>query len=382
MQLRHAADTDVGRARDHNEDTFAIEAQPEHPEAGRLFVVCDGMGGYASGEVASDMAAETIVERYYAQASEPGPALRAAFTEANQRIYSRGRGKMGTTGVAALFLADAVLLANVGDSRAYLLRNGQPRQLTRDHSFVEEQVSAGVITANQARESSYRNIITRALGHRPDVEVDLYTERLKTGDRVLLCSDGLHGQVTAEEIGEIAGTQGLEAAVSALVALANKRGGPDNITAVLIEVVAGAPGTGGQQPRGGTERLPPSPPATTSGGTARLPRDSAGSAEARRPLHEPVQLHQNVAPPLAASRPRRGPILGMILMTLIGLALLTTVVWFVLESGATSGAAPSTPTLPRLTPLNATTGAASGASGASTTAPTFVPTARPRTPTP
>jgi protein phosphatase len=379
MQLRHAAGTDVGRARDHNEDTFAVEEQPEHPEAGRLFVVCDGMGGYASGEVASGIAAETIVERYFAAAGDPGPALRAAFTDANQRIYTHGHGKMGTTGVAALFLADAVLLANVGDSRAYLIRNGQPRQLTRDHSFVEEQVSAGVITANQARESSYRNIITRALGHRPDVEVDLYTERLKTGDRVLLCSDGLHGQVTPEEIAEIAGTQRLEAAVSALVALANERGGPDNITAVLIEVLAVAAGAGVGQQRAATERLPASPQATSSGGTARLHRDGPVAADTRRSLQQPAQPHQHVAPPLAAAPPRRGPILGMILMTLIGLALLTSVVWFVLGSGATSGAGPSTPTVPRLTPLNATAGASSGAS---TAAPTFVPTTAPQATTP
>lgn len=141
MQLRHAANTDNGRARDHNEDTYAVDVSPEHAAAGALFVVCDGMGGYASGEVASELAVETIQTRYYAaDPSEPQAALRNAFREANERVYREGGGKMGTTGVAALFRDNVVLLANVGDSRAYVLRGGAVRQLTQDHSFVAEQV--------------------------------------------------------------------------------------------------------------------------------------------------------------------------------------------------------------------------------------------------
>ncbi len=148
MQLRHAANTDNGRARDHNEDTFAIEAEPERAEHGALFVVCDGMGGFAAGEVASELAASTIRAQYYAAADlDPASALRAAFVDANLRIFSRGRGKMGTTSVAALFLDHRVLLANVGDSRAYLIRGDEICQVTRDHSFVAEQVSAGVLPA-------------------------------------------------------------------------------------------------------------------------------------------------------------------------------------------------------------------------------------------
>ena len=379
MQLRHAADTDTGRARDHNEDTFAIEAQPERADAGMLFVVCDGMGGFASGEVASSIAAETITPQYYAARGEPDAALRGAFAEANERIYKRGRGKMGTTGVAALFLEDSVLVANVGDSRAYLIRSGELRQITRDHSFVEEQVSAGVITANQARESSYRNIITRALGHRPQVEVDLFAEQLLPGDRVLLCSDGLHGQVETDEIAAIAGMGPLDAGVARLIGLANERGGPDNITAVLIEVLAVAPATGAVRQHSGTERLPSSTPAAAPSATASLPTAERTREVPSARLHQPVQLRGPVTPPLAPRRPRRGPIVGMILMTLVGLALLGGVVWFVLSTGVSNSAAPPTPTVPALTPLNATRGPASVVATATAT---FVPTTRPQTATP
>ena len=178
MQLRHAAATDNGRARDHNEDAFQIEATPARADAGALFVICDGMGGFASGEVASEIASETIIAQYYATSpDQPSVGLRDAFLEANRRVWREGRGKMGTTGVAALFIDESALVANVGDSRAYLIRSGKIRQLTRDHSFVAEQVSAGMLTDDQARTSSYRNIITRALGHRQDVEVDLFLEQ-------------------------------------------------------------------------------------------------------------------------------------------------------------------------------------------------------------
>jgi protein phosphatase len=239
MQLRHAARTDVGKTRDHNEDSYGVEAGGEHAAAGSLFVICDGMGGYESGEVASDLAVKTIIPRFYAlvEASGPEGALKTAFHDANTAVFSQGGGKMGTTSVAALFRGDAVILANVGDCRAYLVRDGQIRQMTRDHSFVAEQVAAGMLTEQQARESSYRNIITRAIGHRPEIEVDLFREPLLQDDVLVLCSDGLHSQVEPHEIALAFTKVPLDDACRALIKLANDRGGPDNITVVAIKVV-------------------------------------------------------------------------------------------------------------------------------------------------
>ena len=376
MQLRHAANTDNGRARDHNEDTFAIEAEPERAEHGALFVVCDGMGGFAAGEVASELAASTIRAQYYAAADlDPASALRAAFVDANLRIFSRGHGKMGTTSVAALFLDHCVFLANVGDSRAYLMRGDEICQVTHDHSFVAEQVSAGVLPADQARESSYRNIITRALGLRPEVEVDLYQERVAPGDRVLLCSDGLHGQLEAEEMAEIAGSGPLQRAVDSLITLANQRGGPDNITAVLIEVVA----TDGDQDVAvpARSRRSVASGAASAGSTARLPTATSGAEWDDAGKHvQQSQPRQAVMPPLAAPTSRRAPIIGLIFMTLIGLALLGGMVWFVVTGGLGDLTPDATPSVPSLTPVRsrANTSTVQGP----TQTPTFVPTVRPQ----
>ncbi len=238
MQLRHAARTDAGKTRDHNEDSYGVEAGGERAATGALFVVCDGIGGFASGEVASDLAVKTIISRYYGSDNrDAASALTAAFETSNQVVFEQGGGKMGTTGVAAVFRDDAVTIANVGDCRAYLIRGGKPRQITRDHSFVAEQVAAGMLTEAQARESSYRNIITRAIGHRPTIEVDTFREPLLKDDIIVLCSDGLHGQVLANEIALAVTKVPLDDACARLVQLANDRGGPDNITIVAVRVV-------------------------------------------------------------------------------------------------------------------------------------------------
>ena len=237
MQLRHAARTDVGKTRDHNEDSYGVEAGGERTAAGALFVVCDGVGGFASGEVASDLAVKTIMSHFYSgNTQDPAAALVAAFEATNQVVFEQGGGKMGTTAVAALFRDDAVTIANAGDCRAYLIRNGQPQQITRDHSFVAEQVAAGMLTEAQARESSYRNIITRAIGHRPDLQADTFREPLLQDDIIVLCSDGLHGQVDASEIALAVTKVPLDDACTRLIKLANERGGPDNITIVAISV--------------------------------------------------------------------------------------------------------------------------------------------------
>jgi len=237
MKLRHSADTDVGKTRDHNEDSFGIGDAEQAERLGELLVVCDGMGGHAAGEVASKIGVETILSIYYSEASEDrAHVLEQAFEQANEQIYERGNGSMGTTGVAALLLHDALHIANVGDSRAYLIRDGEIRQISRDHSFVGDQVAAGLITADQARSSPHRNVITRALGYQSGVTVDLFRWPLQIDDIIVLCSDGLHGLVSDAEIARIAGEAVPDAAVHQLIDLANSRGGTDNITVAIIQV--------------------------------------------------------------------------------------------------------------------------------------------------
>jgi protein phosphatase len=237
MQLRHAARTDVGKTREHNEDSYGVELGGERAAAGALFVVCDGVGGFASGEVASDIAVKTIITQFYGlDNTDPTAALTAAIETSNEIVFQQGGGKMATTGVVALFRDDAVIVANVGDCRAYLIRDGEPRQITRDHSFVAEQVRQGNMTEQQARESSYRNIITRAIGQRPDVEVDTFRQPVLKDDILVLCSDGLYGQVSADEITLAVSKVPLDDACTRLVKLANDRGGPDNITIVAVQV--------------------------------------------------------------------------------------------------------------------------------------------------
>jgi PPM family protein phosphatase len=239
MKVHHSARTDVGRTRDHNEDSYGIGEGQSAEHFGELLVVCDGMGGHAAGEVASRVAVETILADYYADTDEERPAaLEQAFNHANQQIYDSGRGAMGTTGVAALLYHDALHIANVGDSRAYLIRDGEIRQLSRDHSFVSDQVAAGLITPEQARSSPHRNVITRALGYQSEVSVDLFRWPLQVGDIILLCSDGLHGLVTDQEIADIVAAHIPEEAIEQLIDLANERGGSDNITAAIARVDA------------------------------------------------------------------------------------------------------------------------------------------------
>jgi protein phosphatase len=193
------------------------------------------MGGHAAGEVASRIGVDTIIATF---SDEPPPdtSLHTSFIAANTQIYSEGHGSMGTTGVAALFLGSTLIVANVGDSRAYLVRDGQIAQISRDHSFVSDQVAAGLMTSEQARTSNVRNIITRALGYQPEVQVDLFRLPMLPGDTVLLSSDGMHGLIDDSEIAEVASMLPPDQAVQRLVDTANARGGPDNITVVIAQV--------------------------------------------------------------------------------------------------------------------------------------------------
>lgn len=234
MNVRCSADTNVGLKREINQDSYGIgDTSPENNK-GFLLVVCDGMGGHSAGEVASKVGVETILNTYYnSDSPERQDILEQSFLDANENIYQEGEGTMGTTGVASLIYKGLLFIANVGDSRAYLIREGHIDQISRDHSLVAEQVAAGLMTAEQARHSNYRNMITRALGYRPEVQVDIFNLPLQAGDIILLTSDGLHGLVDDDEINQVASHHEPEQAVQKLIAMANDRGGIDNITVAI-----------------------------------------------------------------------------------------------------------------------------------------------------
>ncbi len=236
--------TDVGRRREKNEDSCLVD-----PEIG-LFVVADGMGGHAAGEVASRLAVEAIgsVVRdggWDPAAATPDDASRlieTAMLEANRRICDSIQGHdehrgMGTTAVALLTASGRAVLAHVGDSRGYLIRRGAIVRLTSDHSWVNEQVKLGLLSADDAHRHPMRNIVTRALGSRPDVTVDRTVEEMRSGDAFLLCSDGLNTMLTDGEIQALVDRYpgAPELACRALIAAANERGGDDNITVVILD---------------------------------------------------------------------------------------------------------------------------------------------------
>jgi protein phosphatase len=252
--------TDLGRTRDHNEDTFLVadlstrnaSLQPqvrdhEVGHRGSLFMVADGMGGAAAGELASRMASDSIyryLTREWAEdpdASEERLAyhMRRAVEEANEQIYGFAREHaevrgMGTTATVAGVHGANLFLAQIGDSRGYLARNGELIQLTKDQSLTQRLVDAGELTEEEAEQSERRNIILQALGPDPKVKVDLTWQPLRQGDMLVICSDGLTGQVKREEIGEVLATEpNLAQACSRLIDLANERGGSDNITVVI-----------------------------------------------------------------------------------------------------------------------------------------------------
>jgi protein phosphatase len=236
--VEQAGVTDVGRQRNANEDHLVMAAP--------FFAVADGMGGARAGEVASAIAAEAVEE-----ASDSGEAaekqLERLAREANRRIYDlavtdESRRGMGTTLTAAKVHGDEVSLGHVGDSRAYLLRDGELEQITRDHSLVAELERTGQITAEAAEHHPQRSIITRALGPESDVEVDTYTIAGRDGDVFLLCSDGLTSMISDAELGSLLRTAGdLQGAADALVRAANQSGGKDNITVVLFRLGEGSP---------------------------------------------------------------------------------------------------------------------------------------------
>lgn len=238
--------TDQGRTRDHNEDRVRVEIPQDSrllQAKGALYIVADGMGGHEAGEVASAIAIDVFPQAYYQDTqADLRICLQNAVRQANHAVFTRaqqspGRKGMGTTIVAAAVRNGELYLAHVGDSRAYLLRQGKFEPLTKDHSFVQEQIDAGILTEEMARNHPQKNVITRALGHGPEVTPTISGPiPLQPGDRLLLCSDGLSGPLRDEDMAAILKQHPVRDAVPQLVDLANERGGPDNISVALALV--------------------------------------------------------------------------------------------------------------------------------------------------
>ena len=313
------AKTDTGRQRRGNEDC-ALARPP-------VFVVADGMGGAQAGEVAAGIAVEAFTQGLPGS----GPVeerLASRAREANQRIFhlastQRERAGMGTTLTAAYLDDSRLAIAHVGDSRAYLFRDGKLTRLTQDHSLVDELVRRGKLTEEEAAEHPQRSIITRALGPEPDVDVDTWTYPVASGDLLLLCSDGLTSMVSEERVAEIlAGTDALDGAAQALIDEANRAGGRDNITVILVrfEEVGTTMDGAGDQPTAG-EMTPPtnvlgvahsesrgSVGASTAvpAAMSTLPRDSASGGDQATEAPASGRPRLGGAVPERASASRRG----------------------------------------------------------------------------
>ena len=250
MLIKSHGMSDVGKRREKNEDSFLVDDNL------CLYAVADGMGGHLGGDIASRLATSTISEVVSSLDQDPDTTLqegviikageyqgylRYAVSLSSKRIFDKAaedttlRG-MGTTTVAVLFRENKAYVANVGDSRAYRIRNEEIIQVTKDHSLVGEQMRAGIMTEEEARGSRLKNIITRSVGFQEDVEADIDIRVVQQGDRYLLCSDGLSNLMDDKEIRDVVASNDLEASCKRLIDLANDRGGEDNITVVLVEV--------------------------------------------------------------------------------------------------------------------------------------------------
>jgi protein phosphatase len=328
--------TDLGRTRDHNEDAFLVadlssgnaSLLPEVREheigpRGSLFMVADGMGGAAAGELASEMATDLIYHHLsttWANDEDASPArfafrMKEAVELANQEIYAYAREHpevrgMGTTVTAAGVFGDDLYLTQIGDSRGYLVRNGSAIQLTRDQSLMQRLVDAGELTPEEAEQSERRNIILQALGPDPRVKVDLSHQILRRGDVLLICSDGLSGLVKREEFARmVADHPDLPELCNALIDLANERGGPDNITVVAARFEG--------------EGLPEAAPAEDVGYRVyELPDaepEAAAPAEPPPPAEPPAAVEAVAAEPSGRGR---GLLIALVVLALV-IVLLT-----------------------------------------------------------
>jgi len=252
--------TDPGMVRSHNEDSVAADA------ANGLVVLADGMGGYNAGEVASGMATTVIITEMQQVLQKAQPyevdektrqqvgtrLVREQVLKANTSIYQAAQSQpqyagMGTTLVVCLFYDNKVLVAHLGDSRLYLLRDGKFKQVTRDHSLLQEQIDSGLISPEQAKNAQHKNLVTKALGIDPSVEPEIHEYPTKAGDIYLLCSDGLCDMVEDDDIGMAVQTfaANLKMAASHLVQMANDNGGRDNVSVILVRVLREYPAARG-----------------------------------------------------------------------------------------------------------------------------------------
>lgn len=245
-ELEIGAVSELGRVRDINEDNFLFvnpRANSLLARRGSLYAVADGMGGHASGQVASELALRTCFDHYYRdpEASTPEAAMLHAYGEANAIVHSTGRGVsgregMGTTLACVAIMGNRVLIGNVGDSRVYMIHGQNVAQLTKDHSLVAEQVRQGILTAEEAMASPFRNVITRCIGNEPNVEPDLLWQEIQPGDVLLLCSDGLSNLVEPQEMAAALADADASEAARSLVNLASARGAPDNVTVLIVRI--------------------------------------------------------------------------------------------------------------------------------------------------
>jgi PPM family protein phosphatase len=375
--------TDVGRTREHNEDAFVVAdlstdnptLQPEvrrHTlgRKGTLFMVADGMGGAAAGEIASAMAVEVVLgelrEKWIGQETNDSEefvrAIRRATVAANQQIHnfaashSEYRG-MGTTATVAGLLDDRLYVAQVGDSRAYLVRDGVARQITKDQSLMQKLIEAGELTEEEAAQSDRRNIILQALGPEPLIKIDLTHQQVRRGDVLVLCSDGLSGQVGKDEIARIVTEEpDLVSACKRLIDLANENGGPDNITVIAARFDGSR-----LEPPGTTDEvghrvfLLPETGQTTAvtsemSSAPTAPRRTSKPIAPPEPEPEPIAEAPPPAPPLGttaadtdfstaptpaegtpAVSPKRRQA-GTVIAVVLLVALVVSAVWFVLRT--------------------------------------------------
>ena len=358
--------TDVGRMREHNEDAFVVAdltrgnatLQPEvrsHAigDRGSLFMVADGMGGAAAGEIASAMAIEAVLRELsdaLAIAEPPSEdtfatAIKRATATANAEIHAFAlehpefRG-MGTTATVAGVLGDTVYVAQVGDSRAYLVRGGVAQQITKDQSLMQKLVEAGELTQEEAEQSERRNIILQALGPEPNIKVDLTSQQLRRGDVLVLCSDGLSGQVRTEDIATVISTEpDLMSACKRLIDKANDAGGPDNITVIAARfegdglIPPGATDPVGHRvfPLQADSGQTPAIELRLSGGTlttGSIPMQRRPTLETPPPAAEPIVLRSSIPSDSLARRRSRGTLIALLLLLLF----LTMATWWVYRS--------------------------------------------------
>src|SRR2546421_5051913 len=315
--------TDTGRQRRDNEDSAFARAP--------VFVVADGMGGAQAGEVASQIATEAF-EAGLDGSGSAEERLAGRVREANRRIYDRSRAELGREGMGttltAAYLGDgSVSIAHVGDSRAYLFRDGELTRLTQDHSLVDELVRRGKLTEEQAAEHPQRSIITRALGPEPDVEVDTWTYPVRRDDVLMLCSDGLTSMVSEERIAQVlASTESLDEAADRLIQEANEAGGRDNITVVLCRIEEVETGDGAvEEPTMVAQPAATVPAAGGSGAPAPPPSPP--------PAAQPVSRKLTPLPAQAAPEAERKPLRSRRFVKPVAALLAVVVVLFLVGGG-------------------------------------------------